>query len=662
MSFLNANINNLPSDLQLSVFQFAVEDHDNTRTPSQTVQNICRVCRQWTDLTYSNLLPQYWNRVNSLIKAVIPNQNFIELLTKVCGDHVGLIPFERLSKALRSSSLMLLPSEYQCFIDAQLEKMWGRVKNSIDFAQDSGPQSASEIRAWLKDPNNIPLIQTVTILNLSGLQLTHLPPEIAYFTNLEELRLSHNQLRGFPAEIGNLAKLQRLDLDRNQFTTLPSEICNLPNLQRLYLNNNRLAALPVEIGNLANLEELYLEHNQLTALPSEIGILANLRRLDLDDNHLKALPAEIGNLANLRQLGLNKNQLATLPAEIGNLANLEELYLNNNQLKALPAEIGNLANLVWLYLNNNQLATIPSEIGNLANLEELYLNNNQLKALPAEIGNLDNLQRLYLNNNQLKALPSEIGTLADLEELYINYNQLAALPAEIGNLVNLQKLYLNNNQLAALPAEIGNLDNLVELYLEHNQLATLPSEIGTLANFLKIGINYNLCLFMLDKKLSKFVNVSVSEMFKKYYICKHYNTKTSFAKFCQLIHNEEDKNRLKEIFSDLSSTEQEKIRSKIEDIFVELPANQNIENKELLKSQALMEAFDVRRDILSRAILDFLNETFISFTPEQKYIVYQHVWSLAGKPQGNVDWGEKNAEDNIIRLIDATVLASNAEE
>jgi len=171
-----------------------------------------------------------------------------------------------------------------------------------------------------------------------------------------------------------------------------------------------------------------------------------------------------------------------------------------------------------------------------------------------------------------------------------------------------------------------------------------------------------LCLFMLDKKLSEFVHVSVGKLFKKYNECKHYNAKSSFAKFCQLIHNQEDKNRLKEIFSQLSSAEQKKIRSKIEDIFVELLANQNIENKELLKSQALMAAFDVRRDILSRVILDFLNETFISFTPEQKCIVYQHVLNLAGKPQGNADWGEKNAEDNIIRLIDATVLASNAEE
>ncbi|MBS0605338.1 MAG: leucine-rich repeat domain-containing protein [Verrucomicrobia bacterium] len=595
MSLLNTSVNNLPSDLQLSVFKFAVEDEDNIQTPHETVHSICTVCRQWTELTYSSLLPRYWNGVKSFINTFIlgSNQNFIGIATMLSSDHAGLIPFERLSKALRSSSLMVLPCQYQRLIDTSLEKVWGRISNQINFGQSRPPYLASEIRAWLKDPKNIPLIQTVRTLNLSGLELTLLPSEITDLTNLEELNLSKNNL-----------------------TTLPSEICNFANLQRLYLNNNQITALPSEIGNLTNLQRLFLGYNHLTAVPIEIGNLANLQELNLDHNNLIAVPTGIGNLANLQRLFLGYNQLTAVPTEIGNLANLQELNFDHNNLIAVPTEIGNLANLQRLYLNHNHLTVLPTEIGNLANLQWLYLTQNNIKAVPIEIGNLANLQRLYLNHNHLTALPSEIGMLT-----------------------NLQQLGLNNNNLTAIPSEIGNLPNLLWLYLSNN-----------------------LCLFVFDKEFSKFVSIPAVRLFEKYDACKQYDAKTSFAKLCQRIHNQEDANQLKEMFNDLPSTMQKKIRSKIEDIFVALLENENIKNKELLKSQVLLAIFDARKDILTRAILDILRESLASITPEQKCLIYNHVWSLAGKPQGDDNWGESHAEDNIIRLIDAIVLAANAEE
>ena len=255
MSMLNVNrnVNDLCLDTQLSIFQFSVEGGDSIQTPIQTVRNISLVCEQWKDLTYKNLLPLYWNRLNAFIKALTPYQNGIELLANASVDCKWLSSFERLSKALGSSSLMLLPCEYERFIDCQLEKMWIRIRNEFGFESDNRPKSASEIRAWLKDPNNIPSIQTVTVLYLSGLQLTHLPPEIAYFTNLEELYLYNNELKALPAEIGRLVNLRMLNLDDNQLTALPAEIGRLVNLRMLNLEHNQLAALPAEIGRLVNL-------------------------------------------------------------------------------------------------------------------------------------------------------------------------------------------------------------------------------------------------------------------------------------------------------------------------------------------------------------------------------------------------------------------------
>ena len=93
-----------------------------------------------------------------------------------------------------------------------------------------------------------------TLLDLSNLQLTELPPEI-----------------------GNLHSLQELNLWGNKLSSLPPEIGNLSNLQTLYLGDNQLSSLPPEIGNLNNLHKLYLGSNQLSSYRPKLAILTTYR-------------------------------------------------------------------------------------------------------------------------------------------------------------------------------------------------------------------------------------------------------------------------------------------------------------------------------------------------------------------------------------------------
>ncbi|KIC73539.1 hypothetical protein DB42_BZ00010, partial [Neochlamydia sp. EPS4] len=111
----------------------------------------------------------------------------------------------------------------------------------------------------------------------------------------------------------NCKNITVLDLSGVGLTCLPPEICQLSQLQALDLNQNQLTALPAEIGQLSQLQELYLNQNQLTALPGEIGQLSQLQWLDLNQNQLTALPAEIGQLSQLQWLYLSQNQLTSLP-------------------------------------------------------------------------------------------------------------------------------------------------------------------------------------------------------------------------------------------------------------------------------------------------------------------------------------------------------------
>ena len=125
--------------------------------------------------------------------------------------------------------------------------------------------------------------------------------------------------------------------------------------------------------------------------------------------------------------------------------------------------------------------------------------------------------------------------------------------------------------------------------------------------------------FISYTRASKFLLEQYIELFSTF---KEYEPLTPCAKLCQLIHNQEGTNQIKEAFTIIPDSIQNAIRIKIEEIFLTLPENKFIENKELLKTTALLASFDSRRDILIRAILETLNENFQLYTPDEKMSLY----------------------------------------
>lgn len=81
-------------------------------------------------------------------------------------------------------------------------------------------------------------------LDLHGLGLTTLPPEIASLFHLRTLWLHNNRLTTVPPKIQDLADLTRLSLAGNQLTILPPEIANLTALKELYLHDNEALGIP----------------------------------------------------------------------------------------------------------------------------------------------------------------------------------------------------------------------------------------------------------------------------------------------------------------------------------------------------------------------------------------------------------------------------------
>jgi internalin A len=301
-------------------------------------------------------------------------------------------------------------------------------------------------------------------LDLEGLDLVSLHPEIGQLTCLQKLRLGWD----------NLVHLGITGYSYTLLKSLPPEVGQLSNLRQLILWQTNLTKLPPEIGLLSNLQELVVDSDSSIILPPEIGQLSNLQRLEIRGPVMR-LPPEIGQLSNLQKLTLFC-PMTDFPSIILQLSGLKELDIWDGLYTSLPPEIGNLSTLQLLAIHNCNLTSLPPEIGLLSNLQDLALTQcHLLTSLPPEIGYLSNLQHLKLWRSRLTSLPPEIGLLSNLQTLDLQECQLTSLPPEIGHLSNLRVLDLySSGPLTRLPLEIGQLPHLEDIRLNYSEDWKMP--------------------------------------------------------------------------------------------------------------------------------------------------------------------------------------------
>ncbi len=341
--------------------------------------------------------------------------------------------------------------------------------------------------------------QNQTELDLAGLGLEELPPEIGKCTQLETLVLGKwdeerlkwigNKLTEFPDVVLQLTNLKRLLIDDNQITSIPEAIGQLSNLTRLSLNSNQITSIPEDLGQLSNLTELYLGNNQITSIPQDLGQLSNLTWLDLNNNQITSIPQDLGQLSNLTGLFLSNNQITVIPEDLGQLSNLTGLNLSENQITSIPEDLGQLSNLTGLYLSNNQITIISEAIGQLSNLTRLDLSNNQITVIPEAIAQLSNLTQLYLDSNQITSIPEAIRGMEKLEKLDLRGNLLPIPPEILG-----EKFYQPGDLRTILDFYFQTRDpNATEELNEAKLLIVGEGEAGktTLANKL-LNPNYQL--------------------------------------------------------------------------------------------------------------------------------------------------------------------------
>ena len=67
-------------------------------------------------------------------------------------------------------------------------------------------------------------------LDLSGIELNNIPPQIKLFTEIKKLNLSNNQIRMLPVELQYLDQLEEIDLTKNPIVELPLWVSNMKKL------------------------------------------------------------------------------------------------------------------------------------------------------------------------------------------------------------------------------------------------------------------------------------------------------------------------------------------------------------------------------------------------------------------------------------------------
>ncbi|MEG4075037.1 leucine-rich repeat domain-containing protein [Microcoleus sp. Pol14D4] len=341
-------------------------------------------------------------------------------------------------------------------------------------------------------PEEVRYLGNLRSLDLSGNPFGTIPELLLEMKQLKSLNLTSIGLTELPEAIGQLSNLTQLDLSGNQIIQIPDAISKLSNLTWLILIGNQITSIPEAIGQLSNLTQLDLSFNQITSIPDVIGQLSNLTQLDLSFNQITSIPDAIGQLPNLTQLDLSSNQITSIPDAIGQLPNLRWLELSFNQITQIPDAINQLSNLTLLNLSHNQITQIPEAIGQLSNLTQLVLINNQITQIPEAIGQLSNLTQLVLINNQITQIPEAIGQLSNLTQLSLSSNQITSIPEALGKLSNLTQLELSSNQITSIPEALGKLsNNLAHLYLNNNQITQIPNAIAQLFNLTVLFLNSN---------------------------------------------------------------------------------------------------------------------------------------------------------------------------
>ncbi len=302
---------------------------DTVASASKALQTNKRLCsltkihldQSWTNLKSQNqnkLICKIINSIESDGEAPIAPSHFYKLhkrLLQLSGQSASSNITTRTTNA---DKLLEMADNAQRIQNENLELLWPKLSNAIVRANPTTSTNvppkeseATDIQAWLNNPNNLTAIKQVTELPTTHSDLTVLSEGMNLLTGLKELHIYDNQ--STMIEIPNtLVNLEKIMIFNNQFAEI--EIPDtLVNLEMLWLDKNSTTKIKIP-DTLVNLKLLFLPNNQLTTIdiPNK---LTSLKGIDLRNNKLKTIDIA-DTFTNLESLRLDDNELTAESTKI----------------------------------------------------------------------------------------------------------------------------------------------------------------------------------------------------------------------------------------------------------------------------------------------------------------------------------------------------------
>ncbi len=210
-------------------------------------------------------------------------------------------------------------------------------------------------RGLNKLDDRIENFRSLEILNLIDVNITTLPIEIKYCTNLREIRVLSSKLEELPKELFELPHLQILVLKNNQISRLPCDFDDNYSLKELNLKFNKITIFPDCMQRLYNLESLYLSGNPLGLIQGKFSMdksFRNLRTLSMSDCMLESIPTEL--TKNISYLDLSSNKIKDITFDdVQNMSRVTFLSLENNPLTYLDETVLQIRGLSTLQIDMN---------------------------------------------------------------------------------------------------------------------------------------------------------------------------------------------------------------------------------------------------------------------------------------------------------------------
>ncbi len=235
-------------------------------------------------------------------------------------------------------------------------------------------------------------------LSLSGID--NLPPEFYELTHLTKLTIRHG-LNKIDDRIENFRSLEILNLIDVNLTKLPIEIKFCSNLREIRILNSKLDELPKELFELPRLQILVLKNNQITRLPCDFEDNYSLKELNLKFNKISIFPDCMQRLYNLESLYLSGNPLGLIQGKFNmdkGFRNLRTLSMSDCQLESIPTEL--TKNISYLDLSSNKIKDITfDDVQNMSKVTFLSLENNPLTYLDEAVLQIHSLSTLQIDMN-----------------------------------------------------------------------------------------------------------------------------------------------------------------------------------------------------------------------------------------------------------------------